>query len=69
MTRDDNAELGPVIERIVSVLAYALLFAIAGLIAIGLAGGDPGVRMTLTHIAETLVGVFIGIAVARLAPR
>jgi hypothetical protein len=64
-----NADLGPAVERIVSVLAYALLFAIGGLIVIGIVGGDPGVRMTLTHIVETLVGVFIGIAVARLAPR
>jgi hypothetical protein len=64
-----NADLGPAVERIVSVLAYALLFAIGGLIVIGILGGDPGVRMTLTHIVETLVGVFIGIAVARLAPR
>jgi hypothetical protein len=62
-----DTELGPVLERIVAVLAYALLLALAGLIVLGVAGGDAGVRMTLTHVIETLVGVFIGIAAARLS--
>jgi hypothetical protein len=30
-------------------------------------GGDAGVRAMLTHIAETVLGVFIGIAAGRLA--
>lgn len=58
---------GPIISRIVSVLAISLVVSIAGLIALGLAGGDPGVRLTLTHIIETLLGMFIGVAAARLA--
>ena len=58
---------GPVISRIVSVLAISLVVSITGLIAIGLAGGDPSVRVTLTHVIETLLGVFIGVAAARLA--
>jgi hypothetical protein len=59
---------GPVITRIVSVLAVSLVISIAGLIVLGLAGGDAGVRATLTHVIETLIGVFIGVAAARLAP-
>ena len=65
MTADD---LSPVLARIVSVLAWALVLALAGLIAMGIVGGDPSVRLTLTHVIETLVGVFIGIAAARLTP-
>ncbi|MDZ7727507.1 MAG: hypothetical protein U5Q44_04535 [Dehalococcoidia bacterium] len=61
--------LAPTVQRIISVLALALLGSIAGLVVIGVAGGDPGVRATLTHITETLIGVFIGIAAARLASR
>lgn len=68
MTRE-AAALAAALERIVSVLAYTLLIAVGGLIVIGVVGGDAGVRMTLTHVIETLVGVFIGIAVARLSPR
>lgn len=42
---------------------------IAGLVAIGMLGdaGDPQVRGTLTHIVETVIGVFVGIAAGRLA--
>lgn len=57
---------GPVIGRIVSVLAVSLVVSIGGLIAIGLAGGDPAVGATLTHIIETLLGMFVGVAAARL---
>jgi hypothetical protein len=60
-------ELAPVLARIVSVLAWALVLSLAGLIVLGVFGGDPSVRLTLTHIIETLVGVFIGIAAARLS--
>ena len=62
-----DVDLGPILGRIITVLAYTLVLAIAGLIAIGIFGGDAGVRMTLTHVIETLVGVFVGIAMARLA--
>lgn len=58
---------GPVISRIVSVLATSLVVSIGGLIVLGLVGGDAGVRATLTHVIETLMGVFIGIAAARIA--
>lgn len=61
------ADPGPVISRIVSVLATSLVASIVGLILLGLADGDPAVRATLTHVIETLLGVFIGIAAARLA--
>lgn len=59
--------LAPTVQRIISVLSLALLVSIAGLILIGVAGGDAGVRATLTHVTETLIGVFIGLAAARLA--
>ena len=62
-----EGNLSPEISRIVSVLAWALVLSLAGLIAMGIVGGDPSVRLTLTHIIETLVGVFIGIAAARLS--
>jgi len=62
-----DASIGPLISRIVSVLALTLLLSLGGLVALGLFGGDPSVRSTLTHIIETVVGVFVGIAAARLA--
>lgn len=61
--------LGPEISRIVTVLAWALVMALGGLILIGILGGDASVRLTLTHIIETLVGVFIGLAAARMGTR
>jgi len=64
---DDEVPIGRLVSAIVSVLAVALLLSVAGLVALGIAGGDEGVRATLTHIAETVLGVFIGIAAGRLA--
>jgi hypothetical protein len=55
------------VSIIVSVLAVALLVALSGLVVLGVAGGDQAALTTLTHVIETLIGVFIGIAAARLA--
>lgn len=55
------------VSNIVTVLAAVLVMSLAGLVALGLFDGDAGVRSTLTHIAETVVGVFIGIAAGRIA--
>jgi len=65
----DPIPLGPLITVIVRVLALVLLVSITGLVAIGLVGdgGDPQVGATLTHIVETVIGVFVGIAAGRLA--
>lgn len=64
---NDEVPIGQLISTIVAVLAVTLVLAIGGLVALGLAGGDAGVRETLTHIAETVLGVFVGIAAGRLA--
>ncbi len=64
---NDEVEFGPLISRIVSALALILVLALAGLVALGLFGGDVAVANTLTHVIETIVGVFIGIAAGRLA--
>jgi hypothetical protein len=59
--------VGRLISVIVSVLAVSLLVALSGLVVLGVSGGDQAVRTTLTHVIETLIGVFIGIAAAKLA--
>jgi len=63
----EEIPVGQLVSIIVSVLAAALLVAIGGLVVLGVFGGDPGVATTLTHIIETVLGVFIGIAAGRLA--
>ncbi|MBA4181570.1 MAG: hypothetical protein C0506_13350 [Anaerolinea sp.] len=63
----EEVPVGRLIATIVTVLAAALLLSLAGLVALGLMGGDPGTRATLTHVIETVIGVFIGIAAGRLA--
>ena len=63
----DEVPIGPLVSRIVSVLAAVLVLSLAGLVAIGIAGGDPGVTATLTHVAEIVLGVFVGVAAGRLA--
>jgi hypothetical protein len=63
----DEVPIGRLVSAIVTVLAVALVLSIGGLVALGLAGGDDGVQGTLTHITETVVGVFVGIAAGRLA--
>ena len=63
----DEVPIGRLVSTVVTVLAVALLLSVGGLVVLGLAGGDEGVRATLTHIAETVLGVFIGIAAGKLA--
>lgn len=63
----EEVPVGRLVSIIVGVLAIALLVALTGLVLLGIAGGDPGVRTTLTHVIETLIGVFIGIAAGKLA--
>lgn len=63
----DEVPIGRLISTIVTVLAMALMLSLAGLVALALFDGDPAVRDTLTHVIETVVGVFIGIAAGRLA--
>ena len=63
----EEVPVGRLVSIIVSVLSVALLVALSGLIIIGAAGGDAAVSGTLTHVIETLLGVFVGIAAGRLA--
>lgn len=63
----DEVPVGRLVSAIVTVLAATLVISISGLVAIGVTGGDPGVRDTLTHVSETVLGVFVGIAAGRLA--
>ena len=64
---EDEVPVGSLVSTIVTVLAATLVLSIGGLVLLGLAGGDPAVRGTLTHIAETVIGVFVGIAAGQLA--
>lgn len=63
----EEVPIGRLVSVIVSVLAVALVISVSGLVLLGLTGGDTGVRTTLTHITETVLGVFVGIAAGRLA--
>ncbi len=63
----DDVPVGRLVSVIVSVLAAALLLSLGGLVVLGVFGGDTGVSTTLTHIIETVLGVFVGIAAGRLA--
>ena len=63
----DQVPVGRMVATIVTVLAITLLVAVAGLVVLGVFGGDADVRATLTHIIETVLGVFVGIAAGRLA--
>ncbi len=64
---NDDIPVGRLISIIVAVLAMALVLSLAGLVVLGLAGDDSGAGAALTHLIETVVGVFIGIAAGRLA--
>lgn len=66
MTHDD-IPIGRLVSRIVSVLAFTLVLSLGGLVALGLVNGSAPVQETLTHIIETVLGVFIGIAAGRLS--
>lgn len=63
----DDVPVGRLISVIVSVLAMSLLVSLGGLVLLGALGAGEGVRTTLAHIIETILGVFIGIAAGKLA--
>ena len=58
--------VGRNIVNVISVLALVLVVSLLGLIALGAVDGDAGVRGTLTHVLETVLGVFVGLAAGRL---
>ena len=58
--------VGRNIINVVSVLALVLVVSLLGLIALGVVDGDASVRNTLTHVSETVLGVFVGLAAGRL---
>ncbi|MCY4391807.1 MAG: hypothetical protein OXE43_07120 [Chloroflexi bacterium] len=58
--------VGRNIVNVVSVLALVLVVSLLGLIALGAVDGDAGVRSTLTHVSETVLGLFVGLAAGRL---
>jgi uncharacterized membrane protein (DUF373 family) len=66
MTTNEDIPIGRLVSTIVSVLAFTLVLSLAGLVALGLVHGAESVQETLTHIIETVLGVFIGIAAGRL---
>jgi hypothetical protein len=63
----DEVPVGRLVSIIVSVLAATLVLSLAGLVLLGVSGGDSAARDTLTHVIETVLGVFIGIAAGKLA--
>jgi len=63
----DEIPIGRLISIIVGVLAAALIVSLAGLVLLSAVGADPAASITLTHVIETLLGVFVGIAAGRLA--
>ncbi|HEY5476930.1 MAG TPA: hypothetical protein VIK11_09455 [Tepidiformaceae bacterium] len=63
----DEVPIGRMGSTIVSVLAITLVLSVFGLVVLGLFGGDPDVRGTLTHVIETVLGVFLGIAAGRVS--
>ena len=63
----DEVPVGRLVSIIVSVLAAALLLSLGGLVVLAAVGGEASASTTLTHVIETLLGVFIGIAAGRLA--
>ncbi|MCC7087974.1 MAG: hypothetical protein M9925_10010 [Chloroflexi bacterium] len=63
----EEVPVGRLVSAIVAVLGAALLLSLGGLVVLGAVGGDAGVSTTLTHIIETVLGVFVGIAAGKLA--
>ena len=63
----DEIPIGRLVSVIVGVLAAALIVSLAGLVLLSAVGADPAAATTLTHVIETLLGVFVGIAAGRLA--
>jgi hypothetical protein len=65
----EEIPVGRLVSIIVAVLAAVLLLALLGLVLIGTVGGNAEVGLTLTHVIETVLGVFVGIAAGTLATR
>ena len=65
----EDVPIGRLVSIIVSVLAAALLLARGGRVVVGVTGPDNAVSLTLTHVIETILGVFVGIAAGSLASR
>jgi hypothetical protein len=63
----EEVPVGRLISIIVSVLAAVLVLALCGIVLLAALGAEAGASLTLTHIIETILGVFIGIAAGRLA--
>lgn len=63
----EEVPVGRLVSVIVAVLAAALLLSLGGLVVLGVVDGDAAISTTLTHIIETVLGVFVGIAAGRLA--
>jgi hypothetical protein len=63
----EEVPVGRLVSVIVAVLAATLLLSLGGLVVLGAVGGDAGISTTLTHIIETVLGVFVGIAAGKLA--
>ncbi len=64
---NDEVPIGRLVSIIVAVLALTLVISLAGLVVLGLTHGDAGIQETLTHVIETVLGVFIGIAAGKLS--
>ena len=65
----EDVPRGRLVSIVVSVLAAALLLALGGLVVVGVTGQDNAVSLTLTHVIETILGVFVAIAAGSLASR
>ncbi len=63
----DDVPIGRLLSIIVGVLAATLLLSLAGVVLLAALGADPAASTTLTHVIETVLGVFIGIAAGKLA--
>lgn len=64
---NDEVPIGRLVSIIVAVLALTLVISLAGLVLLGLTHGDANIQETLTHLIETVLGVFIGIAAGKLS--
>ncbi|MEO8541134.1 MAG: hypothetical protein ABI577_15435 [bacterium] len=65
----EEIPIGRLVSIIVAVLAATLLLSLAGLVLLGIMGASPDSATTLTHVIETVLGVFVGIAAGTLANR
>lgn len=63
----DEVPVGRLLSIIISVLSATLIISLVGVVVLGVSGADSAAGATLTHIIETVIGVFIGIAAGKLA--